>query len=267
MKIKFLLLAVSAVSLIAVGCDSVNDASVAENESVITSESAMTDNDITDSSVTTVLSDDKNDSSIDDNSKTDQIAQDNESYDNEENDDLDYENADSNEPTRQTLDELIENNFECMAHIFVLGHLPSEGNGNDDLIEEIDWDDENSYIRKVTDSRFPDYESFSEYIHSVYTDSTANMLLNNYPYEGGPKYINKDGELYIDLSKDGGKGYYVNWQNRTISIGENENENICHFTVETTITLPSDNPVEEPYVIDCTAVYEDGRWVLEEMYS
>lgn len=269
MKRKLLLLAISAVSVIAVGCNLVNDNSDTESKSDITNDASVADTDIPGNSETNVISGEITDAEVTASGEVN-IAEENESDYDEENDDVDYDQGDdsddSSDPSADTLDELVEKNFDCMVNIFSLGSLASEGSGNGDSDEEVNWNDENSYIRKVTDSRFPDYAAFSEYIHSIYTESTANMLLNDYPYEGDPKYRNKDGELYIDLRKDGSKGYYVNWKNRTISIDE-KNENTCRFTVKTTETMPSDNPVEEPYTIDCTAVYENGRWVLEKMYS
>lgn len=266
MKKRLLALTVSVLAAFAVGCNSVGDSSSEESKTAETAETAVSDTDTAESS--------KADEKSEESSKTD-TADSEETADTSESDEKEESgNVDSAEEPEdseasdgvsvQMLDELVEKNFDCMTKIFVLGSLPCEDIGADG--EEINWEDENSYIRKVTDSRFPDYESFSEYIHSVYTESTADMLLNSYPFEGGQKYLNKDGELYIDLSKDGGKGYYVNWQNRTISIVE-QNENTCYFNIETTIEEPADEPVEKPYTINCTAVYENGRWVLEDMYS
>lgn len=259
MKKRLLALTVSILAAFAAGCDLSGDS---DSKPAETAESAVSNTETAESS--------KADEKSEESSKTD-------TADSDEADDVSQEAAEDepqNENTAeetevysgvsvQTLEELVEKNFDCMVKIFELGSLPYEETGAD---EEINWEDENSYIRKVTDSRFPDYESFAEYVRSVYTESTADMLLNSYPYEGGQKYLNIDGELYIDLSRDGGKGYYVNWQNRTISIVE-QNENVCYFNIETTIEEPADEPVEKPYTINCTAVYENGRWVLEEMYS
>lgn len=262
MKKRLLALTVSVLAVFAVGCNPVGDSSSGESKTAETAESAMSDSEVEESS--------KADEKTDDDSKTDtadskETAEVSETSEEDSQDDESAEDSEASEGVSiQMLDELVEKNFDCMTKIFVLGSLPCEGIGADG--EEINWEDENSYIRKVTDSRFPDYESFSEYVHSVYTESTADMLLNNYPFEGEPKYLDKDGELYIDLSKDGGKGYYVNWQNRTISIVE-QNEDTCSFNIETTIEEPADEPVEKPYTINCKAVYENGRWVLEEMYS
>lgn len=267
MKKRLLALTVSILAVFAVGCNSVGDSSSSESRAAETAEateSAMSGSETSENS--------------DSEKETEAETKETEPSDSDEADDSSEpaseessESEDSAEDSEssegvsiETLEELVEKNFDCMVRIFELGSLQYEEVGDNG--GEIDWEDESSYIRKVTDSRFPDYESFSEYVHSVYTESTADMLLNSYPYEGGQKYLNIDGELYIDLRRDGGKGYYVNWQDRTISV-TGQNETTCYFNIETTIEMPADVPVEEPYTINCTAVYENGRWVLESMYS
>ncbi len=262
MKKRLLALTVSVLAVFAVGCNPVGDSSSGESKMAETAESAMSDTEADESSEADEKPDDDSRTDTADNKETAEVSE--TSEEDSQNDESAEDSEASEGVSIQMLDELVEKNFDCMTKIFVLGSLPCEGIGADG--EEINWEDENSYIRKVTDSRFPDYESFSEYVHSVYSESTADMLLNNYPFEGEPKYLDKDGELYIDLSKDGGRGYYVNWQNRTISIVE-QNEDTCSFNIETTIEEPADEPVEKPYTINCTAVYENGIWVLEEMYS
>lgn len=262
MKKRLLALTVSVLAVFAVGCNPVGDSSSGESKTAETAESAISDTEADESSEADKKSDDDSRTDTSDIKETAEVSE--TSEEDSQNDESAEDSEASEGVSVQMLDELVEKNFDCMTKIFVLGSLPCEDIGDNGL--EINWEDENSYIRKVTDSRFPDYESFSEYVHSVYTESTADMLLNNYPFEGEPKYLDKDGELYIDLSKDGGKGYYVNWQNRTISIVE-QNEDTCSFNIETTIEEPADEPVEKPYTINCKAVYENGRWVLEEMYS
>lgn len=263
MKKTILALAVTALSVIAVGCNSMGESSSEETRPVITTESAEAETDVAGSSEADEESSEAETSEVTNNNETVENTEGNDQNNNPDN----YSEDDSEVsagPSIQTLNELIENNLYCMTRIFVLGSLQCEEIEESD--EGIDWEDESTFIKKVTDSRFPDYKSLSDYIYSVYSDSTADMLLNNYPLEGDPKYINKDGDLYVDLRKDGGRGYYVNWDDRTISIVD-QGENYCHFNIETTITEPADEPVDKPYIINCTAVYEDGSWVLEDMYS
>ena len=162
--------------------------------------------------------------------------------------------------SEEMLRELIDKNIYCNLNIFS-GSLPlalaDEG-------KDVEIDMQNNTLYQVSEKAFPDYASFEEYIRSVYCKETADMYLNNYPYEGVQKYKNVDGKLYIDLKYDGGKGYYVIWDDYKITI-DSSSADKCEFTVKAAVEWPAENPVVEDYVVKGTAVYENNRWVLTEM--
>lgn len=162
--------------------------------------------------------------------------------------------------SEEMLRELIDKNIYCNLNIFS-GSLPlalaDEG-------KDVEIDMQNNTLYQVSEKAFPDYASFEEYIRSVYCKETADMYLYNYPYEGVQKYKNVDGKLYIDLKYDGGKGYYVIWDDYKITI-DSSSADKCEFTVKAAVGWPAENPVVEDYVVKGTAVYENNRWVLTEM--
>lgn len=160
----------------------------------------------------------------------------------------------TNQVTESILKELIDKNIYCNIHIFN-GKLP---------LKDAETDMDKTSLYQVSDDAFKDYAAFENYIRSVYCQSTADMYLNNYPEEGLQKYKNVDGKLYIDLKYCGEKGYYVNWDKYTVTIDKEDAKN-CEFTVKTTVEMPADKPTLEEYTVKGTAVFENGKWVLEKM--
>lgn len=156
--------------------------------------------------------------------------------------------------SEDTLRELIDKNVYCNLKIFC-GSLPTK---------ESDVDTQTTTLHQVSEEAFPDYASFEKYVRSVYCKDTADMYLYNYPTEGAQKYRNVDGKLYIDLQYDNSKGYYVIWDDYTITI-DSSSADKCEFTVKAAVEMPADKPVKEEYTVKGTAVYENGKWVLTEM--
>ena len=72
--------------------------------------------------------------------------------------------------------------------------------------------------------------------------------------------------LYLDINYDGAKGYYVDWSGFTLTIDSTEG-NQCTFTVTATVEWPADEPQKEPYSVIQTAIYENGRWLLTELFE
>ncbi|MGN1231166.1 MAG: hypothetical protein ACI4TP_04630 [Anaerotignum sp.] len=157
------------------------------------------------------------------------------------------------EITEAILADLFKENVDCMVNVFSISHLPYD--------EETMQD---GHICKVSDERFASYADFESYIRSVYCAEEAERLLNHYPYEDSPMYLDVDGELYIDLNQAGAKGYYVDWSNCEITIDSADAE-ICEFTVKGSIEEPAEVPVKEDYFANGVAVFENGNWVLEKM--
>ncbi len=156
--------------------------------------------------------------------------------------------------TEEELRHLIDENIKCHLWI-VCGGMPIDPTA-----------DESQNERLVDRSLFADYASFETYIRSVYCKEEADHLLYNFPMEGVQKFFNKDGMLYFDLNYDGGKGYYVNWENYTVTIDSVDGDS-CTFTVTASVEWPSDEPQVEPYTVTTTAVLENGSWVLSELFE
>lgn len=156
--------------------------------------------------------------------------------------------------TEEELRHLIDEDIKCNSW-FECGSLPTDPSA-----------DETQNERLVDRSIFADYASFENYIRSVYCEKEADRLLNDFPMEGVQKYFNKDGMLYLDVNYDGGKGYYVNWENYTVSIDSVDGSS-CTFTVTASVEWPADEPQEEPYTVTTTAVLENGSWVLSELFE
>lgn len=171
------------------------------------------------------------------------ITEDNKSYEVEEN----------NIISENTIRELFDENLYFMINIFELSSLPTVG-------EPLDGDN----IYQVDESYFKDYNEFESRIRSIYTKETADRLLYNFPYEGVQKYFEKDGKLCVNKMYDGGKGYYADWSDYTITI-DSFNENECNFTLKAVVIWPADEPKEEIYEVNATAVYENEKWLLTEM--
>lgn len=169
---------------------------------------------------------------------------------NDENEAISLENS---EITEDMLSDLFKENVYCMVNVFSISHLPFDENTMQD-----------GHICKVSDERFASYADFEAYIHSVYCAAEADMLLNHYPYEDSPMYLDVDGELYIDLNLAGAKGYYVDWTDCEITIDSADAER-CEFTVKGSIEEPAEVPVQEDYFANGVAVFEKGKWVLEKM--
>lgn len=170
-----------------------------------------------------------------------------------------YENnTDSSEMTA-VIKNLTDKNLDCMYHIYGLSMLPC------DESVPIEYDNPETYLAKCTSEKFRTYNDLAEYTYSVYTDSLAYELLN-YEVQSQKRYVDVDGELYCNRYCNGGKGYYVDWENYSVSIDELADD-YCIFTLYATVTWPAENPVAEDYTVAGKAVLEDGEWVLTAMLS
>lgn len=170
-----------------------------------------------------------------------------------------YENnTDSSEMTA-VIKNLTDKNLDCMYHIYGLSMLPC-----DDSVQ-LDYDNPETYLAKCTSEKFRTYNDLEEYTYSVYTDSLAYELLN-FEVQSQKRYVDVDGELYCNRYCYGGKGYYVDWENYSVSIDELADD-YCIFTLYATVTWPAENPVAEDYTVAGKAVLEDGEWVLTAMLS
>lgn len=156
----------------------------------------------------------------------------------------------SGELTEDGIRTLMKGNVDCVMNIFFTNDLPTQGDPIRDHVSQVDT------------TKFASYADFEAYVGSIYTKETTKMLLNDYPYEGQPKYLNIDGKLCLDTNLSGAKGYYVDWSSYTVNITKSDDKT-CEFTLTAKITEPGDNPTPEDYPATGKAVFEDGKWLLE----
>lgn len=154
-----------------------------------------------------------------------------------------------------TMRALMKENINCNLNIFALGNLMPVGG---------EYDTSMGDLVEVDPSEFADWDSFEEYVRSVYCQEAADMYLYNYPYEGQPKYVNQDGKLYLNMTLCGGKGYYVDWTDYQIEVTASTDTRV-EVKMIATVEWPSDEPVREPYEATGAFVYENGKWLLESM--
>lgn len=153
------------------------------------------------------------------------------------------------------IDELMFHNLYCALYVFVSRNLPP-----------VDAPDayKESYLYQVDTSMFRDYADFEEYIRSIYVKETADELLNAFPYEGKTKYVNYNGMLCLDTRYEVLEENYIDWYNYEFEVDYIEDKE-CGFTIYTTITEPSENPVAKEYTVSGKIIWDDGYWYLEEM--
>lgn len=164
-----------------------------------------------------------------------------------------YKSIDENE-AKDIVIHLVDENLYCMSTLF--------GNVSE-LIGEYDVSEEE---KQVPIERFASYMDFENYLHNIYNNEVVNKYLHNYPYEGNPLYINKDGKLFVNLKlAEQQKGYYIQWENGYDINITKFNDTQITFDVTTTIKEPSDDGEEEQYGVNGTASLIEGKWVLNQI--
>lgn len=158
-------------------------------------------------------------------------------------------------PDETELRALLDENLYCMMKIFCMGGLPHE---DEPVMGES--------VYKVSSDKFATLSDLESYLLTVYTAEYTDMLLNDFPYEDTSMYLDVDGELCIDINYAGAKGYYVDWSSPEITVNSSDGSR-CEFTIKCRVEEPADVPVYTDYFVDGTAVYENGRWVLEKMLA
>lgn len=161
----------------------------------------------------------------------------------------------SHEFTEAVLKDLVKSNLHCMEEIFVLKPLKHQETPKD-----------GTTLCLVDKDEFKNYADFENYVRSVYCTTEADRLLKAYPSEGNTRYVNVDGDLYLNIARVGGKGYYVNWNNYTYTI-DSKTDDRCEITLKAKVTWPAEVMVAEDYEVKITAVFENGSWVLTNMFS
>lgn len=142
---------------------------------------------------------------------------------------------------------LIEANKDIFYNIFGLSMLPLE------LPEEIPAEQS---LFPVKDKRFVTFSELDSYIRGVYLKSEADSLMNS------SRYVDKDGRLHGDISKDTGMGYYIDWNNYRYKVTD-----IKENSANITIYVVDDSPAgREETTIEVKMLKENDRWLLERMF-
>ena len=148
------------------------------------------------------------------------------------------------------LETLFDENMRCVEELLVLGALPHSA---DAVLH--------GHIYPVKSVEFQTLAELETYLKTVYTAKETERLLDA---DGSPLYLEVHGVLCVDTHRIGGKPYNVDWEKRKITIDSIDKDR-CHFTV--TGTQPAaNNPEEtESYTLSGSAVYENGKLVLEKI--
>ncbi len=176
--------------------------------------------------------------------------------------DLDYEVSTSMEAEMR---HLFSQNLMYIQSLFVGGTPSVVGDPvNGDNLYQVDTSLCNDYISHV------------DYLKGIYCDAAAEIYLtsSNYgigidaPYPDQPLYVEYEGMLCVDMNNriDGYRQLYpFTWSNFDITIIYKD-ESTCVFEA-----MSLDEPIYDGYTKEdstqtCTALFEDGQWVLQYMY-
>lgn len=173
-----------------------------------------------------------------------------------------------NNNTESELEELFKKNIYLYDNAFITPLDYSE--------EIIYYEDEKSRLFGVEDNElFSDYESFSDYVYSVYTEEIAYYYLNVYP-NNMPKYQDFYGAFCVDVNQFGsGDSLVFNYKDYDINIIDVSDKNgitTCRFDVivDGEIYNTFDEITEEiieDFVIGAEAVKVDDGWRLTDTYG
>jgi hypothetical protein len=151
----------------------------------------------------------------------------------------------------QVTGELLKQNYDLFFNIFSIHQL------------ELDIPEKNAgdaTIFPVKDDRFKTYSELESYVRSTYISSTADNLL------AGGMYVNRDGKLFGDLSKQTGGGYYVDWNNYEYEVSDIKVDSAI-VTIRTTENAPNVEGTDKKTDVTLTGIVvkENGKWLLQEI--
>lgn len=148
-------------------------------------------------------------------------------------------------------DQLLSRNQEAFFDIFGLAILQPEfpeGGLDEDA------------ILPVKDTRFATYSDLEGFVRSTYVKQEADFLLNE--HRGGI-YFDRDGVLWVDVSKDAGMGYYVNWNDYRYELTDIKADSAV-LKIYTTEESPAGS---EEITLTGKLLKESGNWLLEKMIN
>ncbi len=148
-------------------------------------------------------------------------------------------------------DQLLNRNREAFFDIFGLAILqpeyPEDGIGEDTILP-------------VKDDRFANYGELEGFVRNTFIKKEADFLLNEYR-EG--LYFDRDGKLYVDISKDAGMGYYVNWKNYRYQLTDIKPDSAV-LQIYTTDESPEGT---KEITLTGKLLKEGDNWLLEKMIN
>lgn len=178
----------------------------------------------------------------------------NNSSDNSENNDTTENTVITTEFTTE-ITELFDKNLQCLE-LYRTNPLPT--------VTEPLFEGEEQIICEVSSDKFSSYDELVDYVNSTYTYGTAQMYLNDFPYEGNQLYLEYDGKLCMNTYYASGSGYFVDWSGYSLEI-VSADDTSCQFNVTASIQEPGDLPAED-YTLSCEAVITENGWRLVRMY-
>ncbi|MGE5544516.1 MAG: DUF3298 and DUF4163 domain-containing protein [Bacillota bacterium] len=146
-------------------------------------------------------------------------------------------------------DTLLSRNREALFDIFGLAilqpEIPEDGIGQDTILP-------------VKDTRFANYSELESFVRSTYVKKEADFLLNE--HRGGI-YYNRGGKIFVDISKDGGMGYYINWNDYRYELTDIKADSAV-LQIYTTEESPAGT---KEITLSGKLLKEDSSWLLEKM--
>ena len=115
------------------------------------------------------------------------------------------DNSADDKATANEIKAVVKNAVRCTTEIFEVRTLAFEENALKD----------DYHI--VTDDQFKTYADLEAFVKSTYVDSVAEQILKG---EGVSRtvYLDVDGKLCIDVSTILPRGYFVNWDNYSVTV-------------------------------------------------
>lgn len=113
----------------------------------------------------------------------------------------------------------------------------------------------------VISDRFKSFEDLETFLYSTYVKEYADDMLYTWKRGDKPLYLNVNGQLYVDSTYAGARGYYVDWNNFTIEIS-----NISENQANLKIFLVNYDPGSYDYlIIAVKLIKQRDDWLLEKM--
>lgn len=150
--------------------------------------------------------------------------------------------------------QLLDRNIESFSQIFYLQTLP------------VDTPD-GSYgagIYPVKSDKFKTYADLESFVRNTYIKKEADYLLTNFS-NMGPQYMDIDGRLHTDKSKEGGIGYYIDWEDYNIKLKDITDDNMIVIVTVKELEIGSEPITEKDLDITVKLIKENGKWLLERM--